>query len=65
MNRHAAARWFDRQPKWLRTLVYDLTGWQVIRMTIKHNHSAGLFNYTMERNSYSWSRAKRIKRVQP
>jgi hypothetical protein len=56
------ARWFNNQPKWLRTLVYDLTGWQVIRMTIKRNHSAGLFNYTTERNVYSWSRAKRIKR---
>lgn len=63
MNKYTGARWFKGLPRWIRTLVYDLTGWQVIRMTIRHRGDAGLFAYTSERIVYSWSRAK--KEMQP
>lgn len=62
MNRYTCARWFNRRPRWLRDLVYELTGWQVIRTTITGHHSAGLFAYTTERTTYSWTRARKVRR---
>lgn len=61
MNRYTGARWFNGQPRWLRNLIYDLTGWQVQRMTITGHHDTGSFAYTTERTTYAWTRAKRVK----
>lgn len=65
MNRHTGAFWWSQRPRWLRAqrapVVYDLTGWQVQRMSIRHNKNVGPLSYTTERVSYSWSRAKKVK----
>lgn len=61
MNRHSGARWFYSRPRWLQMLVYNLTGWQVQKMTIRRRHDAGLFAYTTERVTFSWSRARKLQ----
>lgn len=63
IDRHTGARWFNRQPRWLRMLVYYLSGWQVIRMTIRHRNDVGLFAYTSEHTTYSWTRARRADKA--
>lgn len=63
MNKYTGARRFKSLPRWIRTLVYNLTGWQVIRTSIRHRVDTGLFAYTSERMVYVWSRAK--TKVQP
>lgn len=59
MSKYIGACWFKSLPRWIRTLVYNLTGWQVIRTSIRHRVDTGLFAYTSERMVYSWSRAKK------
>jgi hypothetical protein len=62
MDRHSGARWFYGLPSWIRTFVYDLTGWQVQKMTIRRNRDAGLFGYTTETTTYSWSKSRKIEK---
>lgn len=53
--------WFKNLPKWIRTLVYDLTGWQVISMKITEHKSVGLFDYSVTTKHYTWIRSGKKK----